>query len=272
MNLANVKLVVTDMDGTLLNSNHEVSSLFYDLFKELKKHDVLFVAASGRPVYGILDKLHSIKDDMIVVAENGGLVIQNDEVLLSTAFQETNLNHMSNVLKNLPEANVLYCTKDRAYTDGKSENLLQLLDEFYKDYGIIESIHDISVPIYKIALYHEISSEKHLYPDLKHLENDFKVKVSANHWVDISEHNANKGHAVQFIQKLNNISEEETLVFGDYKNDIEMLDSAYFSYAMANAHPEVKKTAKFITKDNNNYGVESILQLLIKEKQFGFDV
>ncbi len=267
INLAKVKLVVTDMDGTLLNTNHEVSALFFDLFEKIKAHNILFAAASGRPVYGILDKLNAIKDDMIIVAENGGLVIQNDQVLLSTAFQKSSLMYLNTMLENIPEANVLYCTRNKAYTNSKSKKLLQLLNEFYKDYGVVDSIDDIDAPIYKIALYHEISSEKYLYPHLKHLEDRFKVKVSANHWVDLSENNANKGHAVQLIQKLHNISKEETLVFGDYKNDIEMLNSAYFSYAMENAHPEVKETANFITKSNNELGVESILQLLVNKKE-----
>ena len=266
MNLSNVKLVVTDMDGTLLKSNHEVSSLFFDLFKKLKRHNILFVAASGRPLYGILDKLNLIKDDIIIVAENGALAIENDIVLLSTAFENESLFTIAKLLNSLPESNAVYCTKNCAYTDSKSEKLLLLLNEFYKNYKTVDSIHDVTEPIYKIALYHEISSEKHLYPYLKHLEDNFKVKVSANHWVDISESNANKGHAINLIQKMHNISRDETLVFGDYNNDLEMLDVAYFSYAMENAHPLVKSSANFMTTSNNNFGVESILKLLIKEK------
>ena len=56
------------------------------------------------------------------------------------------------------------------------------------------------------------------------------------------------------------------MAFGDYNNDIEMLKTAYFSYAMENAHPLVKETANFTTKSNANFGVEYILDLLIKEK------
>ena len=84
MDFSKVKMVVTDMDGTLLNSNHEVSNRFFELFEELKKRNILFVAASGRQYNSILDKLHSIKDDIIIVAENGGYIVRQDEELLST--------------------------------------------------------------------------------------------------------------------------------------------------------------------------------------------
>ena len=89
MKLENVKLVVTDMDGTLLNRNHEVSALFFELFKKLKKHNIIFVVATGRPLYSVLDKLNSIEDEIIIVAENGGLVTKNNEILLSTSMKKT---------------------------------------------------------------------------------------------------------------------------------------------------------------------------------------
>lgn len=267
MNLANVKLVVTDMDGTLLNSNHEVSNQFLDLFKKLKSHGVLFVAASGRALYSIEEKLNSIKDDIIIVAENGGLVIKDNEIVSSVAIQNKNAFLIDDILNTLPNTNALYCTKNVAYTSSTSEPLLKLLSEYYNNYQLVNSIHDVKDPIYKIAIYHEISSEKYVYPKVKHLESNFKVKVSANHWVDISENNANKGHAIQLLQELLQITPEETMVFGDYNNDIEMLQSAYFSYAMENAHPFVKETARFITKNNNSLGVESILEELIKAKE-----
>ena len=53
------------------------------------------------------------------------------------------------------------------------------------------------------------------------------------------------------------------MVFGDYLNDIEMLEVAKFSFAMKNAHEEVKKTARFMTESNSNLGVEKIIEQVI---------
>ncbi|SNR16969.1 HAD family hydrolase [Tenacibaculum jejuense] len=267
MNLSNVKLIVTDLDGTLLNSNHEVSDLFFELFSKIKKHNILFTAASGRPLYGIREKLGKIENDIIIVAENGGLAIKNGKTLLSTAMEENNLFMINELLNTLPEAHPVFCTRDKAFTTSNNPELLKLLAEFYKNYDTINSVNDIKEPVYKIAIYHEVSTEQFLYPHLKHLEENFKVKVSANHWVDISEMKANKGDAVELIQKEYNISYEETLVFGDYNNDLEMLKRAHFSYAMENAHPQVKETANFSTKSNNHFGVETILKQLLDLKE-----
>ncbi|QXP61794.1 HAD family hydrolase [Olleya sp. HaHaR_3_96] len=263
MNLSQVKLIVSDLDGTLLNSNHEVSSKFFKLFKILQSKNILFVAASGRPYYSMIDKLAPIKNDIIIVSENGGLAVKKNDLLISNTFKTENLNAISDIILNLKDTHPVFCTKDKAYVISKSKKLMSLLSEYYSNYDIIETIADIKEDIYKIALYHEESSEKYIYPSVKHLESNFKVKVSANHWVDISENIANKGYAIKHIQELHNITEAETMVFGDYNNDIEMLQLAHFSYAMDNAHPHVKAVANFTTKTNDENGVEFIIKQLI---------
>ena len=63
MDLSQVKMVVSDMDGTLLNSNHEVSEHFFELFEKLKAKNIQFVAASGRQYHSMVSKLQRIQDD-----------------------------------------------------------------------------------------------------------------------------------------------------------------------------------------------------------------
>ena len=74
MNLSNVKMIVSDMDGTLLNSEEEVSTLFFEQFEKLKALNIHFVAASGRQYNSIAQKLHSIKNEITIVGENGGVI------------------------------------------------------------------------------------------------------------------------------------------------------------------------------------------------------
>ncbi len=266
MDLSKVKLVVTDMDGTLLNKNHEISPLFNSLFKQLIKHNITFVAASGRPYYGMIDKLHHIKDDIIIVAENGGLIIKDDHTLLSNPIKSDHLKELTDLILTIENTHPIFCTRHKAYVMSNSKPLLHLLSEYYAQYEIITSPEAIQEHVYKIALFHEESSEQYIYPFIKHLDHKFKVKLSATHWVDISENIANKGTAIKLLQEKYNISKDETLAFGDYNNDLEMLENAYFSYAMANAHPHVKTTARFETKSNNDFGVEVVLEELLYEK------
>ena len=81
--------------------------------------------------------------------------------------------------------------------------------------------------------------------------------------LDISDKNANKGEALKKVQELLGVTKEETMVFGDYHNDIEMIQEANFSFAMGNAHKDIKALAKFSTATNDNNGVEKVIKELL---------
>jgi Cof subfamily protein (haloacid dehalogenase superfamily) len=266
MDLNTVKLVVSDMDGTLLNSKGEVSALFFELFKKLQLQNILFCAASGRQYDSIIDKLSVIKDDIYVIAENGGIANKGDEVLLLKELNTTKAIEVIPVLRNIKDANIVLCSQNAAFIESNDVDFINYFQEYYQSYTIVNDLIEVAktTSILKIAVYHSSSSEDFIYPAIKHLKEDYLLKVSGRNWLDISDHKANKGSALREVQKLLNISKEETMVFGDYLNDIEMLQEATFSFAMANAHSDVTKIANYTTKSNNNFGVESVLEKLIR--------
>lgn len=264
MDLSQVKMVVTDMDGTLLNSKHEVSDRFFELYEGLKKKGILFIAASGRQYNSIVDKLYPIKDEIIVIAENGGFAKQQDTQLVSTPLSNTSKSDVLDILENVENIHPVLCSKDNAYLTSASPQFVNKLKEYYTEFTLLDNLRSHEGEVIKIAIYHFESSEKYIYPSVKHLEGDLKVKVSGENWVDISSPNANKGYALELIQKKYNISPAETMVFGDYNNDLEMLALADFSFAMENAHPNVKEIANYSTSTNDDFGVERVLEKLLK--------
>ena len=257
-------MVVTDMDGTLLNSNHEVSDQFFELFKELKSKGILFVAASGRQYNSIVDKLHTIKDDIIVIAENGGFAMKQDIEILATPLSKDHITDILKTLSEIPNIHAVLCGKYKAYITGKSDKFTEKLKEYYTEFEILERLEDFDFEVIKIAIYHFESSEDFIYPFVKHFENQLKVKVSGENWLDISNSNAHKGYALAKVMKAYNIKSDEVMVFGDYNNDLEMLALSDYGFAMENAHPNVKNAASYSTLSNDENGVEHILELLLK--------
>ncbi len=251
------------MDGTLLNSNHEVSERFLEIFQKLRERDILFVAASGRQYQSIVDKLLSIKDDIVVIAENGGFATQNGTEIVSTPLPQIAKNKVLDILRDVENIHPVLCGKHSAYILNNSSKFEEKLQEYYSKYTVLKDLKAFEGEILKIAIYHFESSEKFIYPAVEHLESDLQVKISGQNWVDVSSPNANKGYALQKVQKLHGITPEETMVFGDYNNDLEMLALASFSFAMENAHPNVKKAAKYSTSNNDDFGVERVLEKLL---------
>jgi hypothetical protein len=94
----------------------------------------------------------------------------------------------------------------------------------------------------------------------------YQVVVSGQNWLDISHSESNKAYALKIIQRDLGVTLNETMVFGDYNNDIGMLKLARLSFAMKNAHPKVLKIANYQTKSNTEEGVEDILEKLLRSK------
>lgn len=252
------------MDGTLLNSDHQVSSLFFELYQELKKRDIQFVAASGRQYHSMVDKLMPIKDHIIIIAENGALVRKQDRQILSTPIQRSEVGRILDLVTPLDEVYPVLCCHDTAFVGDSSKEFLNVLGEYYSEFNVVEDQAAVDREVLKIAIYHHENSEKYIYPSVRHLEGEMKVKVSGANWVDVSDRYAHKGHALKKVMDHYNISSSEVMVFGDYNNDLEMLQLSQYSYAMANAHPKVLETARYTTLSNDEFGVERVLEQLVK--------
>jgi len=265
MNLSAVKLVVTDMDGTLLNSNHEVSNLFFEQFETLKKNNIHFVAASGRQYHSILNKLQRIEKDITIVAENGAYIVRNGETLFVNEIPRIEIKKLLPICQVVEGIQVVVCGKEKAYLlENTSAQFKNTIAEYYSSYQVLDSFEELPEDqFFKIALCHYEGSESHIYPYVKHFEEQWQVKVSGKLWIDISQKSAHKGNAISKIQKQFEVTNKETMAFGDYNNDMEMLKLAEYSFAMENAHPNIKKVAKFATSSNDNNGVEKILDQLI---------
>lgn len=251
------------MDGTLLNSKHEVSNRFFAQFEKLKEKGIHFVAASGRQYHSMIDKLNPIKDDILFIAENGAIIKNKGETLLTTPLDKEHLSTILNSITTVKDAHPVLCSANNAFVNGHSVKFLNLLKEYYTQFEVIENQLQVSNEILKVAIYHFESSEKFIYPVVKNLEENLKVKVSGAHWVDISHPNAHKGFALKKVMNQYGISSNELLVFGDYNNDVEMLQLSDYSFAMANAHPNVKEISKYETTSNDDFGVENILEKVI---------
>ena len=266
IDFSKVKLVVSDMDGTLLNSQGQVSPQFFNLFKELKKKNITFCAASGRQHNSIVDKLSTIKDDIYVIAENGGVAKKGNEVLLSNYLTSEKVLKLIPILRKIKGANMVLCCNNSAFIESKDELFIELFQEYYHSFNVVADLLEIpkTTPVFKIAVYHFDSSQEFIYPVIKHLKEEVLLKVSGKNWLDISDEKANKGTALREVQKLLNVSKAATMVFGDYHNDMEMMQEAHFSFAMKNAHVDITKLANFSTESNDNFGVERILEKLLK--------
>jgi Cof subfamily protein (haloacid dehalogenase superfamily) len=251
-----IKLIASDMDGTLLDEKGCIPKEFFELHEYLKEKDIVFAAASGRQYYTLAKDLSSIKEDVIFIAENGTYVVHGSNELYSCYLDIETVHELIKVSREIQDVEILLCGKKAAYVEKSSPALVEQVQKYYLSNEIVEDLMNVKDDILKFTLYDfkgsANNSNKVLYPLYK---DKLRVIVSSENWLDIINTDASKGEAIKYIQQKFNISFEETMAFGDYFNDIEMLQNAFHSYAMENAPEGVKKYAKYIAKSNKEKGV-----------------
>ncbi|MCY1661616.1 Cof-type HAD-IIB family hydrolase [Chryseobacterium sp. SL1] len=257
-----IKMIVTDMDGTFLNSSHEVSPEFPKIYEELKKRNILFVPASGRQMLGITKYFGEIENEMAFIAENGGYVIYKNEELFADKLDPKYITEIIAEIRTIPGATAVLSGKKKAYFETENQDFIDYVSQFYTDNERREDLtQEIDDSIFKVAVYHSGGSELNVYPVLKAFEKyDLEVVVSGQYWLDIMNKNINKGMALEKLQKALDITPQQTIAFGDYMNDIQMLENSKYSYAMQNAHPLVKKAASFEAGSNDHFGVLKVIK------------
>ena len=255
-----IKFIAADMDGTLLNEQGKLEPEFFDVYKKLASNHIMFAAASGRQYYSLIDTFSSIKNDMIFIAENGTLVMHRDKELFSCTIDKASIISIVTQARKIKGAHIVLCGKKSAYIETKSEQAIEEINKYYYRCESVEDILHTQDDFIKVAICHFDGTEDFVYPAMNQVFGEsHKVVVSGKIWLDVMNANASKGIAIQYLQKELGFSFEETMSFGDYFNDVEMLQASYYSYAMDNAHEEVKAFAKFRAPSNKDSGVISVI-------------
>lgn len=260
MTYSKIKLIATDMDGTLLDPNHQLNELFFPTFKRLQEHGVVFSVASGRQLYNLQKQVSEISESVYFVAENGSFVVYQDEELLVESLDPEFARDLVRIGREIPESYLIICGKKKAYVENNDPEFLEELQLYFERFELVDDLLNIEDDEFlKFTVANLKGTEEFVYPHFKHLEENAQVKISGKIWLDISHKNANKGRAIRVLQDRFGISKDETMVFGDFLNDLEMLQEAKYSFAMKNAHPSVIEIANFKAAGNDENGVVKIL-------------
>ncbi|MEV7993742.1 Cof-type HAD-IIB family hydrolase [Streptomyces sp. NPDC086077] len=264
---ADIRLVVTDMDGTLLDDDKRVPAGLWEVLERLRERGVLFTPASGRQYATLAREFARAAEGMVFIAENGTYVVRDGVEISSDTLAPAVVTDVVREVRRLAADGVdlgaVVCGKRSAYVERADEPFLAEVRRYYVEHRVVDDVTAVDDDILKVALHDFGPVERVTAPALARFGATHQVVVSGEHWVDIMNRTANKGAAVRRLQRELGISPAQTVVFGDYLNDLEMLDTAEWSYAMANAHPQVVRRARHLAPANTDNGVlRTITRLL----------
>lgn len=252
-----IKLIASDMDGTLLDENGNFPPEFFNILDELFKRDIKFAVASGRSFSTLKEQFSAVQNKISFICDNGAYVVDNSELSFISVINKQCVNAAAKLCSGLGVRAILCGTKG-IYLTGLDEREAKETLLYYVNPIYIDDLCDVEDDIFKIAVLDMNGIENGTSERIiAEFSDKYTVQVSGEYWLDIMNPGINKGSALKTIMDKYEIKAEETMAFGDYLNDIELLNVAGFGYAVENAHSEVKKKAKFIAPANTEYGVIS---------------
>lgn len=249
---ADIKMVVTDLDGTLLKDDKSISHHTQTVVDQLRNKGIIFVVATARPIRAVKKFLPQVSYDAAIF--HNGAVIMDQEILLEH-FGITNPRKIiCNILKNNPYSKIAVESNDVMYSNFHAEEIWPGI-EYIKTYDFQELEHLNAEKI--IVEAHSIEEMKTIE---KYIPDHLYILLSENRIATIHNKQSSKINGIKTLAKRYGIALSQVVAFGDDYNDIDMLQSCGIGVAVKNALPEAKKAADEITESNEQDGVARWLE------------
>jgi len=258
-----IRLIATDMDGTLVDDAKQIHDELWPLIDELHARGITFCPASGRQYHNLVQEFEGVADELIFIAENGTYVVANGREISSDCLALDVAQQVVGRVRGISEAGAVLCGKRSAYIERRDPPFVEQATLYYTRLEVVDDLQEVNDDVLKVAVYDFASAERNTAPRLAELSGSHQVVVSGAHWVDVLSATANKGRAVRQVQKTLGVTPDQTMVFGDCLNDLEMMDAASYSFAMANAHPLLKERASWVAPTNNANGVVRTIRTVL---------
>ncbi len=265
MTSLDIRLIAVDMDGTLLDANGRIPDGLWTLLPRLRERGIAFAPASGRQLATLQRQFAAAGEDLDYIAENGAVVTRAGVEVSSDSVDPRFAASVVDRVRGLDglDVGMVLCGKRSAYIERSDEAFVDEVTRYYARLEIVEDLRAVDDQILKIAVFDFAAAESSVGPHLFDLRQSHQVVVSGQHWIDIMNLGVNKGVALRALQRDMGISAAQTVAFGDYLNDLEMLQAAHWSYAMAEAHPDVAARARFRAPSHADHGVLTVLEDLL---------
>ncbi|MDE7301593.1 MAG: Cof-type HAD-IIB family hydrolase [Clostridia bacterium] len=273
MKRLNCKLIVSDYDGTLANSNNTVDTRTVEAINEYVRDGGVFAVCTGRILPFILPVVRGLALSGLVVASQGSQIadIKTGKVIRDVCFTPEQTAKICAVLEEL-ETNVQVYDAQGFYSSlPEDEKHLNLYENIigvtarhtcvpYSEYVIKNKLR-----CNKVATLCRANEQEELFGKINaRLGGEFDVTCSASVLIEVSPLNETKGSALKFLAAHYGVPMEKTCAVGDNLNDLSMVEAAGVGVAVGNAVKGLKDKADFVAATNDEGAVAQVI------KKFGY--
>lgn len=266
------KIIALDLDGTLKNSQNQITPKTREALIECSKRGLTVVLASGRPTPGLrheMEELELQKYGGVLLSFNGARVydIKNDKVIFEKVVKKAMADEMYDRAKAYGLACMTYDGID-ILTEDDNDQYVQV-EKRINDMQIRHTDNfkaSFNNDVNKVLLTGEPDYVAKIEAEFKApYQNQLSIYRSAPYFIEIMAQNVDKAASLEKLCEALNITRDEMIAFGDGFNDISMIEYTGLGVAMGNAQPQVKEVADLITLSNDEDGIYEVLKKYVLE-------
>lgn len=261
-----IKLIISDLDGTFLNSKGDFDRAYYQKIKSLMDaQGVAFSACTGKQCERVEELFGKDAKDIWILGDSATRIKHHGKYIYESLLENQLGKRIIRKLDEIADDHIIIaCTPTAAFIKASvPEEIVQKMRMSYTVVETVENLQEIEEDFVKITVF---DPKERAFEHVKHLEgvrDSAYIVASEAAWIDISNYNVHKGTTVMELQKILGVTSDETMAFGDGLNDIELMEAAEYSFCMSNGFEQTKEAATFVTKSNDQNGVLSTIEKIL---------
>jgi hypothetical protein len=261
-----IKLLLADVDGTLVTQDKILTDEAVDAVRQLGEAGILFAITSGRPPRGMDMFIEPVDLQTPLAAFNGGLVVDRClAVLEERVLPEHLVIPITDLMKSMGLSVWIYRDADWYVPDPKGPHVEREAWTVKFEPKVMTSLDGLTTRVAKIVGVSDDHDAVAKASTSTHEAFGAHVTAAASqpYYLDVTHPDANKGEVVKYLANKYKLSPEEIATMGDMPNDVLMFTKSGLSIAMGNAEPDVQKAASKVTETNENNGFADAVRRFI---------
>ena len=266
-----IKLIATDMDGTLLDPKGQVDlPRLEKLLDQLEERGIRFVIATGNEIHRVKQLLGHLTERVVLIVANGARIFEGNQLLQAQTWDDDMVNRALEFFKGrecqdqfvVTSMNGGFVKEGTVFTQLENFMTPEMIELFYQRMNFVEKLEShLFGGVLKMSLVVGEERSDSVLEEINQLFNGSVQAVSSGYGcIDILQSGIHKAWALQELLKRWDIKAEEIMAFGDSENDVEMLQLAGIAYAMENADDKAKAVATDFAPSNSQVGVYQVLE------------
>lgn len=266
-----IKLIATDMDGTLLDPKGQVDlPRLEKILDQLEERGIRFVIATGNEIHRVKQLLGHLTERVVLIVANGARIFEGNQLLQAQTWDDDMVNRALEFFKGrecqdqfvVTSMNGGFVKEGTVFTQLENFMTPEMIELFYQRMNFVEKLEShLFGGVLKMSLVVGEERSDSVLEEINQLFNGHVQAVSSGYGcIDILQTGIHKAWGLQELLKRWDIKAEEIMAFGDSENDVEMLQLAGIAYAMENADDKAKAVATDFAPSNSQAGVYQVLE------------